>query len=256
MPRHLGLWPFLLTGCMPAVPAGIERLQAGVTQMRLKEDAREDPASGTLADDMGLDKRLLEPLDLETLVEAALARNPMLRESVARSQAALEEVSRAGALDDPSFKVEAWAVPLHQPLAFNRDDTNQFGLMETFPFPGKLGLRAESALREAEATHQLSRALERDVIAELKRTYFTYFMLSKELEVHREHVRLLEDFEKISEEKLKNGTAPEQDALKAQVELVMLHNDVLFLEQRIGSAKGAINALLSRPGGAPLGKAT
>jgi outer membrane protein TolC len=239
---------------MPAVRADLERLQTSVTAMRLKEDVRQDPVTGALPVDRDLDKRLLESLDLEVLIEAALARNPALRAAVARSEAALEEVNRAGSLDDPALKAEAWGVPLHQPVSFNRDDTNMFGLMQTFPFPGKLGLKAESALREAEATHQVSRERERDVIAELKRAYFSYFMLSKELEVHIEHVRLLEDLEKISEEKFKNGIAPQQDPLKAQVELVMLHNDVLFLEQRIGSAKAAINVLLSRPDGAPLGK--
>ncbi|HVR84194.1 MAG TPA: TolC family protein, partial [Planctomycetota bacterium] len=46
----------------------------------------------------------------------------------------------------------------------------------------------------------------------------------------------------------------QQDVLKPQVELVMLHNDVLAMSQHVESAKAAINALLSRPSEAPLGK--
>lgn len=204
--------------------------------------------------DPELDKALSTALDLDTLIAAALSRNPRLREEMERVRAGLQEVHRAGALDDPMLKFEAWAVPLRKPLAFNRDDTNMLGLTQNIPFPGNLGLRAESALREAESMYQRYREGQREVMAEVKKAYYEYYMLTKELEVHLEHVKILEDFAKVSDIKFRTGTVQQQDVLRPQVELVMLHNEVLFIEQRIGAAKAALNVLLNRPDDAPLGR--
>lgn len=204
--------------------------------------------------DPELERALSEEVSADRLVTIALARNPESREALARAQAAAEEVRRAGAWDDPMLMLEAWAVPLDRPLAFDRDDTNMFGLQQNIPFPGKLGLRAESALREAESMFQMYRERQRGIVARVKKAYIEYFELYKELGIHLEHAKILEEFERISTVKYKTGAVSQQDVLKPRVELVMLHNDVLFIEQRLESTKAAINALLNRPSGAPLGK--
>lgn len=196
----------------------------------------------------------LETIDPDTLVKAVLARNPEVREMLARTQAALEEVRRVGSLDEPSLKFEAWALPLDRPLAFDRDDTNMIGLMQMLPFPGKLGARSESALREAESMFQMYREKQREVIAQVKRAYWVYFALTRELEIHLEHVKILEEFESVSAVKYKTGLVSQQDVLKPQVELVMLHNEVLYIEQKLESARAEINRLLNRPPGSPLGR--
>jgi outer membrane protein TolC len=130
---------------------------------------------------------------------------------------------------------------------------NALGVSQTIPFPGNLGLRSDAALGNAQAMAEMARMRERDLVAAVKKTYFEYFALVRELEVHREHVKILDDFEKVSDARFRTGSVPQQDVLKPQVELVMLHNDVLSIEQRIGSAKAALNALLHRPPEAPLG---
>ncbi len=267
MPRTLGIFPLFLAGCLsPASREDFRRLESAVEQVTAEQgrappapaphNPRELPAApvGVARTDLAGQADLTDTIDLKSLIDEALRRNPELREAEARTRASMEVIHRAGALDDPVFKAEAEAVPLRRPAAFHRADDNLFGLSQSFPFPGKLGLRSEAALRDAEAQHEMYRAGRSGVIARLKKAYYDYFMLSKELEIHLEHVRLLEDFERITEAKFRNGAAPQQDALKAQLELVMLHNDVLFIEQRLGSVRAAINVLLNRTVDAPLGK--
>lgn len=194
-----------------------------------------------------------KPLDLDTLIQAALRRNPELHEIHARVRGAREEIHRAGSLDDPMLKLEAEALPWNRPLSFRRDQDNMIGLAQTVPFPGKLGLRSKAALQEAEATFQEYRERERALIARLKKTYSEYFVLSKEREVHLEHVTILEGFETISESKFRTGAVGEPDVLKPQVELILLHNDILLIERKIASAQAAVNTLLYRSDDAPLG---
>jgi outer membrane protein TolC len=152
------------------------------------------------------------------------------------------------------LKFEAWGVPLNQPTAFNKDQTNMIGLRQTFPFPGNLGLKGEAALRDAESMYQMYRERQQDVVARLKKAFLEYVSMSQEIEIHLEHVKILEDYEKISDIKFRNGTVSQQDVLKPQVEHILLHNDVLAMTQHVDSAKAAINALLSRPPASPLGK--
>jgi cobalt-zinc-cadmium efflux system outer membrane protein len=241
--------PFLFAGCAASWSGDYARLGADLEPISVRhEHAPPGPAT-----DPDLDRVLAGPLDLDALVLEARRRNPELREAAARAQAGLEDVRRAGSLDDPMFKLQVEAVPLRHPASPGKADDTMLGLSQSIPWPGNLSLRSETTLRDAEGLHQRYLDRERDVIARLKRAYFEYYSLSKELEIHLEHVKILEEFEKVSDVKFRNGAVSQQDVLKPQLEQVMLHNDVFMIVQRIGSAQAAINQLLNRPASAPLG---
>src|SRR6185295_14750775 len=131
---------------------------------------------------------------------------------------------------------------------------NMIGLGQTFPFPGNLSLRSEAALRDAEGLHQRYVDRERDVIARMKRAYIDYYAATKSIEAHNDHLQLMEATEKISDAKFRAGTVSQQDVLKPQLEQVMLHSEVLVMEQMRGSARATLNSLLHRPIDAPLGE--
>lgn len=241
-----------LTGCAAPWQGDYDRLAVDFAySSRFTEPVARNEAPST---DAELDHMLSEPLDLEVLTKIAMDRNPELKEALARTKAGIEEVQRAGALDDPMLKVETWGIPLNKPAAFNQDQTNMLGLRQTFPFPGNLNLRGEAALRDAESTYQVYRNRRLDVAQRLRKAYLEYYSMSKEIDIHLEHVAIMREIERISEVKYKNGVVSQQDVLKPQVELVMLHNEVLAMNQHLESAKATINALLFRPPEASLGK--
>ncbi len=249
--RHVAAFLLLASaGCASSWREDYDRLRSDLEPLM----ARHEKAPPGPSTDEELDRLLSGPLDLATLLDIARTRSPELREALSRTRAGLEEVRRAGAFDDPTLRLQTEATPLHQPLAFDRAMDNTLGLAQQIPFPGNLGLRSEAALREAEATHQTYLERERDVAARLKKAYFELFALSRELEIHLEHVKILEGFEKVSDAKFRTGAVSQQDVLKPQVEMVLLHNEVLYVEQRLGTARAAINALLHRPAEAPLGR--
>ncbi len=249
MPRLHVLFPFVLaSGCLtPAV-----RNERSLLEDRLEQPAL--PRPPRIIDPQATLELFAHTVDLNTLIDEALRQNPRLGEARSRTRAALEDVKSAGSMEDPVFKIEVEAVPLQRPLGFDRAADIMFGFSQSFPFPGKLRARSESALASAQAQHELFRASQSEIIQRMKKAYFAYFMYTRELEIHIRHVTLLEDFERVTESRFRNGTALQQDVLKAQIELVMLHNDVIALEQRIESAKAEINTLLNRRVDAPLGK--
>jgi outer membrane protein, heavy metal efflux system len=252
MLRCFFLAPLLLsTGCAGAA------WREDYDQLRRLSDAvaaAQQPAAKATAAEAELDRTLSQPLDLTTLIGLARERNPELREASFRTRAGLEEVRRAGALDDPMFRVGTEGVPLRSAGSLGLAQDNFVGLSQNFPFPGNLSLRSEAALRDAEGMHQMYLDRERDIILRLKKAYFDYYAASRSIEFHDEHLKLMEATEKISDAKFRNGAVPQQDVLKPQIEQVMLHTEVLAVQQMRGSARAAINALLHRPAEAPLGE--
>src|SRR5262245_13830487 len=87
-------------------------------------------------------------LSREGLVTSVLERNPSLDAARAAARAALARWPQETALPDPRFGY------LARPRSFSSDEVdpaNDFMLEQSLPFPGKLGLRGERALAEAEA---------------------------------------------------------------------------------------------------------
>lgn len=248
MARFSLLAPLLLSaGCAgPGWREDFDRLQEWSDAVPVVRD----PAP---TGDGEIDRILAQPLDLATLIGLARARNPELREAAARTRAGLEEVRRAGALDDPALNLRTEGVPFRNPASLRSADENKVGLSQTFPFPGNLSLRSEAATRDAQELHQRYLERERDVIARLKRAYFEYYEAVRSIEAHDDHLRLMEATEKISDAKFRTGAVSQQDVLKPQLEQVLLHAEVLTAEQKKGSAQAAINRILLRPPGAPLG---
>jgi outer membrane protein TolC len=249
MLRIATVFPLLLSACAVAWQDDLDRLRDDVGALSVRHE-RAPRAPST---DAELDRRLSEPLSAETLLGAARERNPALREAAARARAGLEEVRRAGAWDDPRLTLRTEGVPLRRPSSLNRAEENALGLSQTIPFPGNPGLRSEAALRDAEAMREAVRERELDLAAMVRKAHAEYWALWRELEIHREHIRLLEGFERASEVRFRAGAAMQQDVLKPQLEQVMLHSEVFEIERRLGATRAELNRLLHRPPAAPLG---
>src|SRR3990167_3203612 len=78
-------------------------------------------------------------LQLETLVEEVLNRNPDLEAAKERIRAAAEVVPRVQVIDDPEFKFMSNFNNFKTKSKF--DPMLQYQISQTFPFPGKLGLK-------------------------------------------------------------------------------------------------------------------
>lgn len=247
----------LVSALFPALSACAGTLDADFDRLEADLDRRiERPAVQEHGRDAAPDRSpdLSGDLDLETLVGIARAENPELRELAGRARAGLHEAWRDRAFDDPLLRVRTEGTPLRRPAGVDRAEENALSLEQTIPFPGNRGLRGEAGLRDAEALQEALRSRERETVARVRRAYFELYAAHRELDTHLEHIRLLEELEKVSESRFRTGVVSQQDVLKPQVEIVLLQTDVLFARQRVDSARAMLNALLGRPATAPLGQ--
>lgn len=184
---------------------------------------------------------------LRQIVDAALRNNPEIHVARSKINAARARAGHAKYLDDPEVNIEAWGVPLNQPLRYRSANPILFGVRQKLPFFGKLGLKGEMAGDEARMAEEELRAKEQEVVAKVKAAYADYFMAVKSVEIHRELLELIRHTTTSVEGLYQVGRAPQQDILKAMLERTELLNKRTWAEKDLTTAQARLNLLLSRP---------
>jgi cobalt-zinc-cadmium efflux system outer membrane protein len=193
-------------------------------------------------------------LSLEALINEALERNSDLTVLRERLEAERHRVPQAGALMDPTFKVDFSNVPLNE-LDFDSSPMSgiQLTLSQRLPYWGK----REARERMVEHTVAVTEAIYEDrqgvIVNLVKQSYFALAFLDRAIEITRENEALLRDFIRIAQSKYSVGTGLQQDVLKAQVALSSLKDDMIQLRRRRGHAEAELNAVLNQSPQRPLG---
>ncbi|MCK9621453.1 MAG: TolC family protein [Methylobacter sp.] len=189
-----------------------------------------------------------EVLTLKSAIEQAVRDNPDLAQMQARAQAMAAIPSQMGALPDPEISINAMSLPVN---TFNtrQEDMTQLGvgISQSFPFPGKLGLREQAAAFEAEAATQNATEVRWRLLSEVKSTWWLIFYLDRALGIVDNNHALLQQFVQIARSKYEVGEGLQQDVLLAQLELSKLLDQQLMLKASRRNAAASLNALLDKP---------
>jgi outer membrane protein TolC len=204
------------------------------------------PARAVCAEELAL-----PTLRLSDVLEEALRANPGLRAARERASAARAEPARVSAYDDPVVSWEAWNTP--ESFRIDEADNNIFKLSQKIPFPGKRSLAGRMAERDADVASADASASERDLVAMVKRAYYTLWQSHQNLTIYSRDEALVERFAKIAEQKYAVGQVAQPDVLRPQVELTRILSRVTTEKLAIDSGHAELNALLGRSPAAPLG---
>jgi outer membrane protein, heavy metal efflux system len=186
----------------------------------------------------------LDRLDHDTLVRAVVERNPTIEAARQAWLCATEREPQVASLDDPNVSYSV------APLSIGVDDT-RYGQSVVFtqrlPYPGKLHLRGEVARAEAEAARHDYEAVTLELATMASLLFDDDYFIARAIEINTEHLRLLEDFQRVATARYASGLAAQQDPIQAEVEVAqLLHRDVVLrTNQRTIAAR--LNALLHRP---------
>ena len=182
-------------------------------------------------------------LERRELIHQVLERNPTVRAARYAWRAALARYPQVTALDDPRLGV---GIAPRSIGSSRVDDAPKFDLSQKLPFPGKLRLRGEAALGEAEAAAHDHAAVRLRLATMASLLFDDYTLVARSLEINAEHIALLEEFQRIATVRYEAGEASQQDPIQAEVELTLgLHRRIVFETARRVAAE-QINALLHR----------
>ena len=221
--------------CHPGVSFAVAALLSGSVMASAAQDP-EEPS--------GQPEFYAPDEPLRAYVERALETNPTIRENLARYRGALERVPQVDTLPDLKFSFTQAIRSVETRVGPQR---NAFTLSQAFPWFGKLDLRGQVALQEALAARELYGARQREVILQVKRSYYELAYLDQSLTITREERMLLEYYAELAETRYATGQGLQVAVIKLQAEITRVMNRLDLLEQQRSSVMARLNTLMDRP---------
>ena len=194
--------------------------------------------------------------NVEGLLEYARG-NPEYAAMRHEADAAGQRVYPAGAFPDPLFRMELQNITnagsdAQPSLLPSKVGSTKYTVVQPLPFWGKRDLKREVAEADAEQAQGRVAVTWSELAASVKATYARYYLAVHNELLVREILELLARLERIALVRYESGLVPQQDAIRAQVELTTMRGELLMLESEREGLQATLNALLARKSSAPL----
>jgi cobalt-zinc-cadmium efflux system outer membrane protein len=183
------------------------------------------------------------PVTLQDYLYYAALNNAGLKAAFEQWKAAVEQVPQSKALPDPKFtygyfirEVETRAGPQKQ----------RFGIMQVFPWLGKIEARTDAAAAAARAARKRYDARKLKLFYETRDAFYEYAYLARAVEIATENLELIKHFEEVARTKYMAAAAKHPDVIRAQVELAKLQDHLKTLEELRKPIVARLNAVLNR----------
>jgi outer membrane protein TolC len=183
-------------------------------------------------------------LQLAGFITALLENNPELHAARSTWRAGVQRVPQARSLPDPQLQVRYFA---ETPETRVGPQEAGLGLHQSLPWRGKRALQGDRAAHLAGSMGWEVRALERELVAELKRSYYDAAYYQEALAINFEERDLLEHFERIALTRYSTGEGIQQSVMKVQTEITRLLDQETALAQQLDRLTRRIAQLLGRP---------
>jgi outer membrane protein TolC len=185
---------------------------------------------------------------LDRLLRQAAEHNPEVSRAGAAVEAERRRVPQAGAMPDPvvSLGIQNDSFTAIQ-IGEMETSFVAFGASQTFPWPGKRGLRERVAsfeLRKAEASLARARL---DLEAQVRSAYVDLQLAREQLALTAEFEQLWEQARGFARVRYESGQAPQSDLLRAQLELARLGQRSAIQQAQAANAAATLNRLAGNP---------
>ena len=171
----------------------------------------------------------------------AAMNNAGLKAAFEQWKAALEEVPQAKALPDPQLTYGYWTRQSDLQMK------QTVGVMQMFPWFGKIDARTEAAAKSAEAAQQKYQAARLALFKEVKEGFYEYVYLAKATAIAMDNLALLRHFEEVARAKYTAAEAGQPDMIRAQVELARMEYVLSSLEQLREPVVSKLRSALTLP---------
>ncbi len=191
-----------------------------------------------------------ETLTLGSLIDEALNNNPAIQAAYNEWKAAEYKIKYVKGLPDPMASYAYFGENVETRVG---PQENKYGVSQKIPFPGKLSLKGKAQAKRAEMLKEQYAATRREVIKNIEFVYYDLFWVDKAIKITEEEKMIIESLEKVAQRKYESNLAPQQDVIKAQVELSKLIDKLFLLRQNRKSLEAKMKSILDRPKGTNLG---
>jgi len=189
------------------------------------------------------------PVTLDQLVDEALKTNPEIRALIADIAAAEGGITTTTTWQNPEFsgspgatKASGTGTEFHTDLEFT----------QTIEFPGKRALRRAVGQKDVELRQLALAAFRFQLTIQVRRVFFQILASHQLIELKQQRLSLATSFLEAAKKKVEGGFAPEFEATKAEVEVVVAQKALRDAQASHNVAHAELSALLGRKPGAPM----
>ena len=195
-------------------------------------------------------------VSVKSLLDYARTRNPEYAAMQFEVDAAAARAEGAGRLPDPRLRVE-WmeitqAGEQNPTLLPSRTGSTVYTLMQELPWFGKRALQRDIADLDIQGAKGRAAWAWADIAARIKVGFAQWVSVHENTRLNQEILDLLTRLEKVAQVRYAAGLAVQADAIRAQVDLTMVKNELIALENEQRMTAARLNMLLARPADAAL----
>jgi outer membrane protein TolC len=213
-------------------------------------EAEESKRIRRLANTEEIKEILKRGIDLDSLISIAFERNPGLMSARKEWLAVLEKYSQATRLDNILRQYQSFIKDLNTKVGPMRHKTS---VSQKFPFPGTLTLKGDIVTKEVEIARESYLITLRDLITDIKNTYYELLYSGHAIQITDENLKLLKHLETVAYVKYKTGQAGYSDVVKVQTRISKLEDDLITWREYKDTVIAKLDSLLNLPPQFPLG---
>ncbi len=183
------------------------------------------------------------PETLRDYLSYAALNNAGLRAAFEQWKVAVEQVPQAKALPDPKFTYGYFIQEVETRVGPQKQ---RFGIMQVFPWLGKIEARKDAAAAASRAARKRYDARKLKLFYEVRDAFYEYTYLARAVEIAEDNLELIKYFEEVARTKYTAAAATHPDVIRAQMELAKLQDHLKTLEELRKPIVARLNAILNR----------
>lgn len=188
---------------------------------------------------------------LDSLINEALNSNPQILATHSSWKAEEHKITQKRTLPDPMAMYGYYGESVQTRVG---PMEHKVGAAQKIPFPSKLVFRGRSQKASAQIFNEDYEATKREIIKDIKSTYYDLFWVDKAIQITEGEKAILENLESVARRRYESNKAPQQDVIKAQVGISELIDKLYNLRESRKSLVARMNSLLNRPMYSPFGR--
>ena len=164
---------------------------------------------------------------LDDYVLAAQKQNAGIRSAYHQWEAAVEQIAVAKGWPNPSLSFGYFLENVETAVG---PQEYKVGLTQMIPWIGKLGTQGKVQTAQSEILFHRLQQKRLAVESQTKLVYYDYYFLEKAIEITRQNIDLVQNWEWVVQSKYKTAISSHLDVIKTQIELINLKDDLKSLE--------------------------
>ncbi|SHK35836.1 Outer membrane protein TolC [Reichenbachiella agariperforans] len=180
---------------------------------------------------------------LDDYLQSAAENNPGLKASYAEFEAAMQRVSQAHALPDPTLSFGYFISPIETRLGPQRA---KISLTQMFPWFGTLRAREDAAAKMAEARYQTLLDAKNELYFKVKQAYYPIYEVKQQIHWQQKNLEILASYKALSTTSFASGRGSMVDVIRTDIMMDDTQTTIQLLENKIAPLEIVLNRLLNR----------